>query len=282
MGEARKKSNSRAAILSAATRCIYCANIPDTIEHMPPRSLFASKMRPSGLEFPACKQCNGATRGADTTASLFAWLGRSDYQVSFWRGAEGQRILYSAEKDAPGVRDEIFHDPRPKNLWLPEQNGLLTRRVQVDVNGPLAKAYLDIFSAKLGMAFYYEHVGRPLELKGGVRTQWFLNSGLSEAYAQVMLQILPRGSTLRQGTFQVPDQFFYRYNCDNKSIFAALVSLRGNLHISVVATSEPEKFGIGHDTVRNLVGAGYMRPGGLVEALPRAKVHPTFAPIWAG
>jgi hypothetical protein len=76
--------------------------------------------------------------------------------------------------------------------------------------------------AKLAMALYREHVGHALPLTGGVHTNWYLNAGLAQRTAEGILKTLPLGGTLRQGSFQVPEQFVYRYNCDGRTVVAAL------------------------------------------------------------
>jgi hypothetical protein len=68
------------------------------------------------------------------------------------------------------------------------------------------------------MALYGEHVGHALPLTGGAHTNWYLNAGLAQRTAEGILMTLPLGGTLRQGSFQVPEQFAYRYNCDGRSL----------------------------------------------------------------
>jgi hypothetical protein len=75
-GEAKWKKKKLATMVANERRCIYCANAPTTVEHMPPISLFKKRARPQGMEFAACKECNQATRGADLVASFFARLSR--------------------------------------------------------------------------------------------------------------------------------------------------------------------------------------------------------------
>src|SRR5438552_13482229 len=75
MGESKKKRGRMADVLKNAT-CIYCGgrNAATTVEHLPPRIMFRSKLRPQGLEFPCCVSCNSTTSTADLVA---AFMGRS-------------------------------------------------------------------------------------------------------------------------------------------------------------------------------------------------------------
>lgn len=243
MGEAKNRSRNLSNLLRNEPRCIYCKDPPDTIEHMPPRLIFTGRKRPSGLEFAACKACNNGSRGADAAAALFSRVSMAD-DDHYWHGEEGIRLLFTVDRDAPGLRDEVFQDKLYRTHWIPNRQGILTRKIMLRPDGPLIKWYLDAFDAKLGMALYRHHTGTALPPDGGVMTLWYMNAGLSEAQAQAHLSILPVSETLRQGSFQVPEQFAYRYNCDDKSIFAALIGMHYNLHFFVIATSEPALYSL--------------------------------------
>jgi hypothetical protein len=65
VGDTKRKSRSRHEILAHEKRCIYCANTPTCVEHMPHRDMFIGKRRPSGMEFAACDDCNRKTGVAD-------------------------------------------------------------------------------------------------------------------------------------------------------------------------------------------------------------------------
>ena len=100
MGESRRKSRKGAAIVAAEPRCIYCASPSETVEHMPPRSMFRDKDRPSAMEFGACTACNGATRGADVVASVIARL-HPDIPKASWQNAA---FANSSPRSTPSPR----------------------------------------------------------------------------------------------------------------------------------------------------------------------------------
>ena len=122
---------------------------------------------------------------------------------------------------APGFLEEFFRPEKHGPVLKRDELGIIKPYVQFKADGPLAKAYLTVFTAKLGMALYREHVGEPLPMSGGVHTAWFLNAGLSQANGDTILSKLPVFGTLAQGRFFVPEQFAYRFNTDGKSIVAA-------------------------------------------------------------
>jgi hypothetical protein len=231
---------------------------------MPPRSMFIGKRRPSGFEFAACDECNQATSPADLVASFFARLNQS-YR------ADGQLTVEASDRRrklielAPGVLDEFFRPDRRQRVWAP--HGLITTPfVQINADGPLTKAYLTVFAAKLGMALYREHIGRALPLDGAVYTKYFLNAGLSRNTAEGILRIMPIDATMRQGTFQVREQFAYRYNYDGSTIIAALAGFHSNMHVLAIATSRPDFFKLPEAAVPHVE---MVRPGELVHRIPQ-------------
>lgn len=261
MGEAKIKSRRLSEIVSREPRCIYCANTPASVEHMPPISMFRARSRPNGMEFAACRECNTGTSGADVVAAFLSRISQSDNPEMI---AEAAALRGKLLKFAPGVFDEFRSLDKTQNVWQPSASGLYKRMIAVQMDGPLTNAYLTVFAAKLGMALYREHVGVALPLDGGVQLQCFLNAGLAQRTADGILQKLPGHGTLKQGSFTVPDQFAYRFNHDGKSIVAALAGFNFNLHIFVVATSQPEFY---HFPII-APHFPYIRPGQLTQMIP--------------
>ena len=263
MGEARKKSRRHVDILRAETRCIYCAAPPAQIEHMPPRAMFKTKSRPNGMVFATCAECNNGTSAADLVASFVSRL-RPDDVVDDWEIKEAGALRPMLERKAPGFLKEFFRPDKNTTTWRRTSVGLLKPRVKVSADGPLVKGYLRVFASKLGMALYREHIGTPLAIEGAVYTQWFLNAGLAQATADAMLSILPAWGALRQGSFEVDNQFGYRFNSDDKSIVAALAKFHSGLYIFTIATSHPERYPL---PVRG-ENTAILRPGELFDHMP--------------
>ncbi|WP_407194622.1 hypothetical protein [Bradyrhizobium sp. STM 3566] len=260
MGDAKSKSRKLATLLASETRCIYCANKPTTVEHMPPIGMFKGRSRPNGMEFAACEDCNKGTSGADIVAAFYARLSQSDNPGMLDEAIGLRRKMTMV---APGVSEE-FNGPSYRQ-WQRTPSGLFREMTATRVDGPLTKSDLTAFSAKLAMALYREHIGVPLPLDGGVRVAYFLNAGLSQKAGDGMLSKLPLPGTLRQGRFVVPDQFAYRYNYDGKSIIAGLAGFNSNLHILMIATSNPVFYDFP-------IAKGHLqlvRPGELRGLLPR-------------
>lgn len=63
----------------------------------------------------------------------------------------------------------------------------------------------------------------------------------------------------------VPEQFAYRYNYDGKSVIAGLAGFNSNLHVLMVATSNPAFY----DFPQFAKHLAFVRPGELRNLLPR-------------
>ncbi|SMF60665.1 hypothetical protein SAMN02982989_1097 [Xaviernesmea oryzae] len=152
MGQANQKKITQRAILETEERCIYRAAAPTTIEHMPPLVLFLKCQRPKGLEFAACKECNNGTKDADAVAALCSRLSNAD-RDPYWENGDGDTSLHTVERDAPGVRDEVFDARKASTSWMRGRSGVLTPKTILVADGPLPKAYLDVFRGETGHRF---------------------------------------------------------------------------------------------------------------------------------
>lgn len=263
----KKKSRKAADILADGALCIYCSAVATTVEHMPPRMMFKAKDRPSGLEFASCQECNNGTSAADAAAAFFARMDMFGDDPHDWKVREAIKPLQSLGSLTPGFIEEVFDGPETSNTFAETRGGILVPVVKTHT-GPITEALLTVFAAKLGMALYKEHVGAPLPATGGVHCMWFLNGGLSEQTAHSFLAILPARETLTQGRRKsASGQFDYRYNCDNKSIFAAFVGFHSNLHFFVLAMATPDIYGF----PRPMPHTSMVRPGELLKFMPKPR-----------
>jgi hypothetical protein len=88
---------------------------------------------------------------------------------------------------------------------------------------------MSVFAAKLGMALFREQVGHALPEGGAVWSQFYLNAGMNRQIMESTLAIMPTFQTLRQGGKTTSGQFGYRFNCDEKSVIAAISTFHENL-----------------------------------------------------
>lgn len=262
------KSRSSAEVLAGCPRCIYCTEPADTVEHMPSKALFRAKDRPSGLEFPSCRDCNNRTSAADSLVAFLARIHKHHDDPTGWQVQEGLKYLLAAEQGAPGLVREFFADDNARDTLMETAGGVLVPVAEMHA-GPIARALLDVWSAKLAMALYHEHVGEPLPTDGGTYAIWFLNNGLDQATGDNFLRILPGYGTLIQGRRKsASGQFDYRFNTDERSIVAALTHFHGNIHFFTIAMSDPATYQFPRD---QLPHGRFMRPGDLITSMPKPR-----------
>lgn len=264
MGEKKQKSRHRSAILSAEQRCIYCDRVPDTVEHMPPVSMFQRRLRLSGLEFASCEECNVGTRAADIVAAFMSRLFVTN-DVTDWRVEEAYKLIGGLAALAPEVIREIF-GKRGELTWIRNRGGVLEPARKMQADGPALKALMTVFAAKLGMALFRERCGKPLPMEGGVFTQFYFNAGLPDDVAMTILSIMPARNSLMQGRSHSVEQFAYRYNTDGRSIVAALAGFHSSLHFRPFAIADPERY----QFLLGEYNTDFVRPGELAARVSAA------------
>ena len=237
MGEAKRKVRSQADLIASEPPCIYCKNRPETVEHMPPITMFRKRARPRGLEFASCALCNQGTRGADAVASFFSRL-HLDYGSGDWQSKEADTLKPILARYAPGVLQEFTEHGKELHLRI---RGVIRPMVGIRAN-PLLSANLTVFASKWGMASYREHVGQALPTNGAVYSRWYLNAGPAQQEYDAAMNMMPTFGTLRQGQFQVHDQFAYRFNSDERTITATFAKFHQGLYILTIATAEPDRY----------------------------------------
>ena len=211
MGEAKQKLRAHIAILSDRPGCIYCAgqNVATTIEHMPPISMFEGRQRPKGLEFPACQPCNNGTGHSDLVAAMLsrAWPDpASDEQKK-----DVTRIFKAVGNNLPEVIREM-NIGRAGEKLARKRNNIPVDAHPLRMDGPLLTAHIETFAAKMGFALHYEVRGAPVPTSGGVKPMWFSNlQALNGEIPDILFQMLPSPSTLRQGAKSAGSQFLYSY-----------------------------------------------------------------------
>lgn len=236
MGQAKRQRRMRKQILPAGAACIYCGGLASTIDHMPPKQMFANKHRPKGMEFPCCSECNSGTKGAESVASIISRMSE-DATYFNWESKQGCNLRHALSRNAPEVISEIFSDINI--VYRLNEYNIFSRMVAISLTGEKVSSNLDIFSAKFGMSLYYEYTGNIIPDDGRVFSLWMTNKETALENANELLKILPFSDTLKNGKNSAIDQFGYRYNTNKTSIVFAMSYFNSSLFIINIAyTSE--------------------------------------------
>ena len=248
MSESAAKKRTHGRILEACPNCIYCGGhvAAVSIDHVPPRAMFLGKHRPKGLEFASCKRCNEGTGHADLVASLlsrFAPDAANDQEK-----ADLAKLLSGVNNNIPGLLEEMHldgSDEAAAHKRLPKVDGGFLK-----VNGPLVSAHLQTFATKLGFALYHELTGKIVPVGGGVAARWFSNvDRLEGTFPQSVFDILLAPMTLKQGKFDVSDQFSYQWRPaegDRMALFFA--SFRRSFAVLAFVTTNTALFDVDTNT----------------------------------
>jgi hypothetical protein len=174
---------------------------------MPPRIMFTSKIRPNGFEFAACNNCDQKTKMADLFAALVGRVFPDSSTNSEDRDIE--RILSALGRNLPAVLLEMKVGRAGQKLAR-KQTRIADEGGFLKLSGPIATQLLDIFAHKLGLAMHYEATGKILPRSGGVATRVFSNvEAVQDKIPEQIFRILPEPVTLRQGSWDVGNQFNY-------------------------------------------------------------------------
>ena len=80
----------------------------------------------------------------------------------------------------------------------------------LSAKGPLVNAAMRTFAAKMGLAFHYRENHRVVPSTGAVIVRWFSNvQAFTNRIPPEILQTVGSPDTLRQGKFEVKDQFMF-------------------------------------------------------------------------
>jgi hypothetical protein len=207
--------------LKAHPICCFCGGTmpASTIDHQPAKIVFPDKLRPKGLEFPACSDCNRQTSADEALLAFvcrFVGSRRSNAARDFNRLKD---IVSYVEGAFPGLLQRM----RGHRVWVKER-GVLVRGGAIDVNQPEVNVGLCRIAAKLALAIYYETQSSPAAHNCLINTQW-THSQNAETFANVknIIQAMPAQATLKQGKWNTEESFFLKYHYECGQLFSVAI-----------------------------------------------------------
>jgi hypothetical protein len=259
VGESKRKKKIRDSLFAKCPHCIYCGGAAraTTIDHVPPTIMFRGKHRPQGLEFSSCRACNESTGIADLVAAMFS---RSTHDMNY--PGEMTKIFDAIRNNVPGLLDEM-------RSLSPIERSAAIRSIPVPVNGevmkadgPLMASHLQTFAFKIGFALYYHVLRQIVPIGGGVAARWFSNIERWQM-PKVDFPMQPP-ATLRQGKFEVSDQFAYTYQVSDSQRIVFGVSYFSASAICSFAVADKQLL-----NVRTRHPFRICEPGQLTALLPK-------------
>lgn len=194
MGEAKLKKSRLHRILQVQPFCIYCggATLGETVDHMPPVTMFDRRQRPQGLEFVACLPCNKGSALTDQVVGYFSRVypdPRSEAAKD-----EAQKIIAAIANNHPGLLEEMLPSVRQKHVYRRHRQALPHDAGGVlNAGGPLVNAQMQRFGAKLGLAMHFEETGRIVPSAGAIAVRWYSNfDRITESIPDDLVTLLGR------------------------------------------------------------------------------------------
>jgi hypothetical protein len=185
--------------------------------------MFWSRRRPKGLEFASCLDCNQGTRLADMVASLISRVFPDPPDEA--TRAEISKLCASVRDNIPGLLPEMHTDDSAQMMHHRRLGTAAQQGGFLQANGPLVHAHMQTFGFKLGFALYYEATRRVVPKGGAVAARWFSNEEhMRGAFPPSDYDFLLPPQTLRQGSFEVGDQFSYQWRLTDDAEVGVFVS----------------------------------------------------------
>lgn len=233
------KSAHKKKFLAAHPICCFCGGQTNAAgpDHVPARVFFENRQWPEGFEFPACVQCNQATRHDEQVVAMLSWI-YPDPSTEKGKTAVHERIR-AVYENYPAVLIEM--QPKVRQLrnavkkynLKPGPGQSVAELPVLAVDGPLVNGAVENFSRKLFCALHYKHVGKILPKSGGIAIRWFSNLQVeNEEIPRSIAPILAGFPKLERARIKLDDQFFYRWVVvDTKKAGAYLAFFRKSFAI---------------------------------------------------
>ena len=160
MGEAKKKLSTTQAFVKSHPRCCYCFGnrTSTTREHYPPITMFVRRDRPNDFVFPACSECNSASRKTDLILSFLAISTAPSRQDS---ETQMQKLANGIKKNCPKSFSELI---KSKSGNLQREKSLREKGYDLKVLSLSTHllSHIECFAKKLVCSVYYRDSGKIL------------------------------------------------------------------------------------------------------------------------
>jgi hypothetical protein len=244
--------------------CIYCGGsiAATTADHNPAKILFDGKLRPMGMEFPACEACNAGTKDSELVTAAIS-RAYPDAPAR-WTG-ELTAIFRAIQNNHPHVLREL-QTSRAKTKFTAQRLGLSPDTGFMNLEGRAVSAHLVKFAAKIGYAFHYFATKRAVPVGGGVVSIAYSNVNVLDGRTpEEFVSHFGSFETLRQGAQHVGDQFQFACQATQEGdMTMGFAAFRQSLAIATFSAGDANKLLVDGAMPKTLV-----RPGELQIPVPR-------------
>jgi len=121
---------------------------------------------------------------------------------------------YELSKDAPDFLAELGS----ARTVHPIINGVFRPDLkEITIDGPVLRAYLAVFGAKLTMALHRQIVGEALSLSSNIFTTWYSDRTLGISELELFKKNLPHSEKIKQGKISSEGSFDVIFDIDHEN-----------------------------------------------------------------
>ena len=204
MGQAKNKMRRLERMRQHQPFCVYCGGTTpiETIEHIPPISMFDHRFRLEGLEFGACYACNHNSRLDDMALAVVSRSFPDPIGNALME--EARRHIAGLVNNWPELSLEMLPSPRQVQM-AQTTDGVVGA---LDARGPLLNRAMERVGLRLGLALHFEQTGLIVPQAGGVLVRWYTNyQERVGRFPEDLLRPLGPPQTLRQEKRNAEGQF---------------------------------------------------------------------------
>lgn len=239
-------------------RCCFCGGeaLATTQDHWPPRSFFVGRIWPEEHVFPACGQCNNASRVHEMLFAMICRIRFSPARV----GVSEEDAQREWAKNARGVAHVLPETYRSMLMSVTEKRsqaralgiqpgpGETFRDLPIlSIDHPEFYEASKTVARKLFCALYYMRTGRPLTSRGGIVFLWTTNAhGMDQLLSSENLSpLLAHFPPIQRGNSMLNDQFACAYTLIDADPPSALFAVQFNDAVAMIGAVFGDISGVG-------------------------------------
>lgn len=118
------------------------------------------------------------------------------------------KIFKAVQNNCPELLPEMTASSRQQKKF--SASGITGHAL--NASGPILKSAINLFARKMTLALHYNLANKIVPFNSGVAVEWFTNyQALTNGLPPNLSDMLGPPDTLKQGSFEVSEQFFYQW-----------------------------------------------------------------------
>ena len=180
---------------------------------------------PEGFSFPACTQCNQATKHDEQKIAMLSRL--SPDPESAEQEKEMRNVMAAVARNYPDMFREIRPSPQRVRQFFAKRGqrkplDVLTSEVPVlFLGGPIVATAMEAFARKLLLGLHYTETGQIVSHSGGILWHWYTNvQAVENELPSATIRLFGGSRPLQRAQRNLREQFDYRFGIGPGEEFA--------------------------------------------------------------